>query len=404
MDEELKREQVTTQIAKPDTSYTDPYAGQLRDLYTKITERKPFEYNADDDAMYQQYRDRYMSLGRDAMRDTMGQASALTGGYGNSYAQSVGQQVYDKYMQGLNDKGLELYQLAYGRWEDADNRDRQDYAMLNDLADKDYGRYRDEMSDWFIERNYQRQADNEEYDRRVAEDQTAYNRQKDKLSRQQQLYTNLYATIMASGYMPSDAELAEAGMSREQAQAIASEFRRGVELENRNQALKEWQLGMSIYGTGGGYGGVSSSAGSSGGGRSSDNYSTRSSGGGNDVASIQRQLNAMGANLDVDGIWGPLTEVAYNRYMGGGGDIWTESQDQYRQYGYQNTSNDLRDLYDTGAITKDQYVTGQTAADILWTQDHATNIAKSVASKQQSSSKPKTAGEDWNAIRKKLGI
>ena len=31
----------------------------------------------------------------------------------------------------------------------------------------------------------------------------------------------------------------------------------------------------------------------------------------------------MGANLDVDGIWGPLTEAAYNQYMGGGGGYTT---------------------------------------------------------------------------------
>ena len=146
MDEELKREQATTQIAKPDTSYTDPYAGQLRDLYTRITERKPFEYNADDDSMYQQYRDRYMSLGREAMKDTIGQASALTGGYGSSYAQSVGHQAYDKYLLGLNDKALELYEAAYGRWKDDENRDRQNYAMLGDLSDREYGKWSDQYN------------------------------------------------------------------------------------------------------------------------------------------------------------------------------------------------------------------------------------------------------------------
>lgn len=146
MDEELKREQATTQIAKPDTSYTDPYAGQLRELYTRITERKPFEYNADDDSMYQQYRDRYMSLGREAMKDTIGQASALTGGYGSSYAQSVGHQAYDKYLLGLNDKALELYEAAYGRWKDDENRDRQNYAMLGDLSDREYGKWSDQYN------------------------------------------------------------------------------------------------------------------------------------------------------------------------------------------------------------------------------------------------------------------
>lgn len=35
---------------------------------------------------------------------------------------------------------------------------------------------------------------------------------------------------------------------------------------------------------------------------------------GNSVISIQKQLNKLGANLDVDGIWGKKTEAAYNSY------------------------------------------------------------------------------------------
>ena len=107
----------------PDAGYSSPYDQQLQDLYKSITERKPFEYNASDDAMYQQYKDRYMQLGQEAMRDTMGQAAALTGGYGSSYGQAVGQQQYDQYMLGLNDKASELYAQAYQRYKDEGDRE-----------------------------------------------------------------------------------------------------------------------------------------------------------------------------------------------------------------------------------------------------------------------------------------
>lgn len=127
----------------PNASYTSPYDQQLKDLYTSITERKPFEYNADDDAMYQQYKDRYVQLGQQAMRDTMGQAAALTGGYGSSYGQAVGQQQYDQYMLGLNDKAADLYAQAYARYQDEGEQARQNYAMLGDLSDRDYGRWQD---------------------------------------------------------------------------------------------------------------------------------------------------------------------------------------------------------------------------------------------------------------------
>lgn len=55
------------------------------------------------------------------MQDTMGQAAALTGGYGNSYAQGVGQQAYQGYLQQLNDnvpqlqaQALQTYQVGGG--------------------------------------------------------------------------------------------------------------------------------------------------------------------------------------------------------------------------------------------------------------------------------------------------
>lgn len=180
MDEELKREQATTQSVTPDATYTDPYGGQLKELYSRITTRKPFEYNADDDAMYQQYRDRYLSLGRDAMRDTMGQAAALTGGYGNSYGQAVGQQVYNSYLQGLNDKGLELYQAAYDRWKDADALDRQNYALLSGLSDDDYRKFRDRLSDARYENETAWSRLMDEQKLKLSADETAWARQMDE--------------------------------------------------------------------------------------------------------------------------------------------------------------------------------------------------------------------------------
>lgn len=76
-----------------------------------------------------------------AMMDTLGQAAALTGGYGSSYAQSAGQQAYQSYLQGLNDKIPELYQLALERYDrEADGLYKR-YAMLGEREGADYDRY-----------------------------------------------------------------------------------------------------------------------------------------------------------------------------------------------------------------------------------------------------------------------
>lgn len=99
--------------------------------------REDFQYNMNADSLYQQYKDRYLELGKNAMTDTMGQASALTGGYGSSYAQQVGQQAYQDYMQKLNDVVPELYQLAYDRYRDRSERlyeNYQNWAALEQQA------------------------------------------------------------------------------------------------------------------------------------------------------------------------------------------------------------------------------------------------------------------------------
>ena len=44
-----------------------------------------------------------------------------------------------------------------------------------------------------------------------------------------------------------------------------------------------------------------------------------------DVKDIQRQLNAMGAGLSTDGLWGPKTQAAYDQYMGSGAKAATPS-------------------------------------------------------------------------------
>lgn len=120
----------------------------------KILKRDKFQYDVNGDALYQQYKDRYMQQGKQAMMDTMGQAAALTGGYGNSYAQQVGQQAYQGYLQGLNDKVPELYKLALDRYNQEGTDLMNRYSLLADRSDKEYNRYRDSVSDWQTQRDY----------------------------------------------------------------------------------------------------------------------------------------------------------------------------------------------------------------------------------------------------------
>lgn len=150
---------LATDLASHDTKKPGDWSGgtygkSMEDAMQKVLNREKFQYDLNGDALYQQYKDRYMQQGKQAMMDTMGRAAALTGGYGNSYAQTVGQQTYQGYLQGLNDKVPELYQLALDRYNQEGTDLLNQYGLLSDQYEKEYGRYRDNVGDWQNQRDY----------------------------------------------------------------------------------------------------------------------------------------------------------------------------------------------------------------------------------------------------------
>ena len=131
--------------------YSGTWEGQLADQYNAIVNREKFSYNMNADQMYQNYKEQYSQMGQQAMQDTMAQATAMTGGYGNSYAQTAGQQAYQSYLSELNNMVPTLYNQAYQRYQDEGAAMKDQYGMLSDLRDKEYGAYRDEVGDWQVE-------------------------------------------------------------------------------------------------------------------------------------------------------------------------------------------------------------------------------------------------------------
>ncbi len=147
-----KNKLAETTAAKP--VYNGTYDNDIADAYKNIINRKEFNYSLDDDALYKQYADKYMQGGKLAMKDTIGQAAALTGGYGSSYGQKVGQQTYDQYLQGLGDVALEMYDRAYGRYQDEGDRLKDAYGLAKDMGDTEYGRFMDAYGQWNAERGF----------------------------------------------------------------------------------------------------------------------------------------------------------------------------------------------------------------------------------------------------------
>ena len=91
-------------------------------LLKQLSNYGDFSYEFNSDPMFRQYADWYTQMGKQANLNAQGEAAALTGGYGNSYAESAGQQAYQQYLTALYDKGMELRDDAYQKWAaDRDN-------------------------------------------------------------------------------------------------------------------------------------------------------------------------------------------------------------------------------------------------------------------------------------------
>jgi hypothetical protein len=181
---------------------TSQYDNIIAGLLDKIANREPFRYDVNGDALYQQYKDMYTQGGQMAMKDATGQAAALTGGYGNTWAQNAGQQAYQQYMTQLANKVPELAEQAYGRYRDEGDELMQQYSM--------YGQERNNARDIYEnERNFD------------------YGVFRDDLSAQQQANKNAYDlafTMLSNGIQPSAALLEASGISAQDAKAITADY------------------------------------------------------------------------------------------------------------------------------------------------------------------------------------
>ena len=118
------------------TSYTD----QVEAMMSKIMNRDKFEYDVDTDALFQQALASAMNSGKSAMQDTIGQASALTGGYGSTYATSAGNQAYNAFIEDAYNNLPEYYNMALQKYQMDGEEMYNQLGMLSDADAREYGR------------------------------------------------------------------------------------------------------------------------------------------------------------------------------------------------------------------------------------------------------------------------
>lgn len=156
-DREKKAEQQKVQAENAVKNYGDfvySNQGAYKSLMDSILNREKFSYDMNADALYQQYKNQYTALGKLAMQDTIGQASALTGGYGNSYATSAGSQAYQNYLNQLNERVPELMQLALSTYNAEGDRLYNNMSLMQSDRKTEYGEWADKYNRLLGDRTY----------------------------------------------------------------------------------------------------------------------------------------------------------------------------------------------------------------------------------------------------------
>ena len=204
---------------------------QAQDYLNAYDNRGQFSYDAANDPLYQSLKNQYVHQGRRAMEDTMGQSAWLTGGYGSSYSQSVGNQAYNEYLTQLNAQIPGLAQQARANWDAEGNRLLDRYNLALNAANTAYGQARDALGDLRYDQEYN--------------DNRAYQQWQMDRANQGDAYDRAMMLIQM-GRMPDEASLQAAGLNAADAKWMADYYAK---------MLAQQQAGSGRSSGGGGGGG-----------------------------------------------------------------------------------------------------------------------------------------------------
>lgn len=212
----------------PFPEYESPYQDEIDELLGNLLSYDEFVYKLDDDPLYQQYLSQYLREGDRALNDTLAAAASGAGGM-NSYAVSAAQQAQNYYNAQLNDRVPELYQLAYEMYLRDFETELSKLGVVQGLEDTAYGRYRDDVGDWFNNRDFN-------YNAYINDRDFNYNKYRDTISdsrydkewnynvsaNDRNNAYNQAMDFLSMGIMPSSDILNKAGISVNEAQNYIS--------------------------------------------------------------------------------------------------------------------------------------------------------------------------------------
>lgn len=161
-------------------------------LIDQILNRKDFSYDLNGDALYQQYKDKFINQGKMASMDVMGQASAMTGGYGNSYASTAGNQAYQASLQSLNDIVPQLYSLAYDKYNQEGQNLINQFGIVSGDRNQQYSEWNDALNKLISQRAYYGDTYFNLDSKGQSEHQAGYDKALEMLNYYNQSANNLY--------------------------------------------------------------------------------------------------------------------------------------------------------------------------------------------------------------------
>lgn len=146
-------------------SYEGKYNDEISSLVDRVLNG---QYNPNNDSSYLAYKNEYTRDGKKAMEDTLARGTALSGGYDNSYAQSVAQQTYNDYMSKLADK-------AVGLEAERRNNDLSRLSVLNGLDSTEYSRWANDQNNLYNLNNMLQNAENIDFNQWADNRNNLYN-------------------------------------------------------------------------------------------------------------------------------------------------------------------------------------------------------------------------------------
>ncbi len=221
-DAEKRISEMLDKLRSGRTSYSD----RLDEMLNNLMNRESFRYDPNADMLYQNYLAGMQNAGQMAMRDTMGQAAMLTGGYGSSYATAAANGAYNNYLQKANEALPDFYNMA------ANAYDREGDNLISQI-------------------NLLRNQDNEEYNRYVDALQAEVNRDNELYNRTQADYENQIQALKSDYENQIKAlEAATAGinnMTPAQENSVMSGALSAAEGQGGMEAVERYLSGLTGY-------------------------------------------------------------------------------------------------------------------------------------------------------------